>query len=51
MLRVKAGAVAQIFQLLAQSNAGGQGNHGHAGDLGDIGHGAGRTGVHLDDVN
>ena len=48
---VQARAKAQVYQLVAQADLGGQIAHGHAGDLTDIGHGAGSPGVHLDDID
>ena len=48
---VQARAVAQVLQLVAQADLGGQVAHGHAGHLADVGHGAGGPGVHLDDVD
>ena len=47
----QAGAVAHILELFAQGAAHGQVDHRHAGDFGDVGHGAGRTGVDLDNVD
>jgi len=50
-LTVQAGAIAQILQLFAQHDLGGQVDDGHAGHLGDIGDGAGGAGVDLNDID
>ena len=48
---IQASAVAQIGQLGAQHDLGGQIHHGYASHLADIGYGAGGAGVDLDDIN